>query len=183
MSGAKRSSKYRKSVTEEYMNAFPEPEEDELIARVRASRGANVFEVELLGVGAREQGASPWAQLALLPNRFKNVIWVKRNDYLIVKGSSEEAPGDAPTAASPAESSSSGVQWEVQHVLSKDMIKHLRSVAKWPEAEFVQDVIPDEGDYVGMGGAISGSEFVEEEGEEEEQVLKKDARGNTLQEE
>jgi len=180
MSGAKRSSKYRKSVTEEYMNAFPEPEEDEVIARVRASRGANVFEVELLGVGARDQGASPRAQLALLPNRFKNVIWVKRNDYLIVKGSSEEAHGDAPTAASPAESSSSGVQWEVQHVLSKDMIKHLRSVAKWPD---VQDVITDDSDYVGMGGAVVGSEFVEEEGEVEEQVLKKDARGNTLQEE
>lgn len=190
MSGAKRSSKYRKSVTSEYINSFPEPEADEVIVKVRGSRGANIFEIELLPSVA---GAK--VELALLPNRFKNLIWVKRNDYLIVKrgggggglavdadAEGEEEPAadsDAitPTAAAASNESTFAIQFEVQHVLNKDQIKHLRTLGKWPELEDDSGMpLPPQDDYCGLG---EGGEEEDEEDKEEEEV-EVDKMGNTV---
>ena len=48
MSGIKRRSNYRKSVTQSFLDDLPLPEEDEFIAKVNHSRGGNIFEVCLL---------------------------------------------------------------------------------------------------------------------------------------
>jgi len=172
MSGAKRASKYRKSVTDEYINSFPEPETDEVIARVRGTRGANVFEVELVECS----GAVPqFVELALLPNRFRNVIWVKRNDYVIVKnvtgGSTDGSSSAVDGAGGPG-----GVQYEVQHVLSKDQIKHLKSIGKWPEEPTACEGPKIAEDYSGLG------EYRVSEGERDGEVddLERDSRGNTV---
>lgn len=47
MSGTGRKSAYRKSVTEEVLNSFPEPDHEagERIARVVQSRGGNILQV------------------------------------------------------------------------------------------------------------------------------------------
>ena len=45
MSGSGRKSQYRKSVTDEYLNGFPLPEDRDAIAMVKSSRGTNIFEV------------------------------------------------------------------------------------------------------------------------------------------
>ena len=76
MSGAGRKSSYRKSVVDDYLNALPEPNESdgELVAHVGASRGSNVFEISI---------GSEVLELAILPNKFKKLIWVKRGDYVI----------------------------------------------------------------------------------------------------
>jgi hypothetical protein len=48
MSGSGRKSAYRKGVTDSFLNDFPEPEDGKtMVARVRASRGTNIFEVSL----------------------------------------------------------------------------------------------------------------------------------------
>ena len=76
MSGAGRKSGYRKSVTDGFLNELPLPEEGKsAVAQVGAPRGSNVFEV-LLPDGSQS--------LALMPNKFKKLIWVKRNDFVIV---------------------------------------------------------------------------------------------------
>ena len=76
MSGAGRKSGYRKSVTNGFLNELPLPEEGRsVVAQVGAPRGSNVFEV-LLPDGSQS--------LALMPNKFKKLIWVKRNDFVIV---------------------------------------------------------------------------------------------------
>ena len=188
MSGAKRGSKYRKGVTEEYMNALPEPEADEAVAKVRGSRGANIFEVEVLGaeearagvVSSSTSAGAGKAQLALLPNRFKNVIWVKRNDYLIVKNMGGSAEESNSAAAAESEGGGGGVQWEVQHILSKDQIKHLKSTGKWPEADSADPLRIDD-DYAGIGGELGDNgEEEEEAGGDDDELTETDARGNTV---
>ena len=49
MSGAGRKSAYRKSVTEEVLNSFPEPDaaKGERVAQVVQSRGGNILQVRL----------------------------------------------------------------------------------------------------------------------------------------
>ena len=164
MSGAKRAGGYRKSVTEAFLSSYPEPEADECVAKVKGSRGANVFEVDLF-LGKAETQTVQGKHLALLPKRFKNVIWVKRNDYLIVKR--DMTPEDVFRAAT-AEATSSVQQYEVVHVLSKDQMKHLKSIGKWPEEDLPHAAgLEEPDDYCGMGG---GEEELGEEEEEEEEV-------------
>ena len=45
MSGSGRKTHYRKSVTEEFLNGLPVPEENEVVCRTHGSRGTNIFEV------------------------------------------------------------------------------------------------------------------------------------------
>lgn len=53
MSGTGRKSAYRKSVTEDVLNSFPEPDREagERIARVVQSRGGNILQVGRLDIG------------------------------------------------------------------------------------------------------------------------------------
>jgi probable RNA-binding protein EIF1AD len=82
MSGAGRKGGYRKSVTDGFLNEFPLPEEGKsLLAQVGPPRGSNVFEV-VFADGSKS--------LALLPNRFKKLIWVKRNDFVLVTTTVDE---------------------------------------------------------------------------------------------
>lgn len=45
MSGSGRKSHYRKSVTDQFLNGFPLPTENEKVVRMLNSRGTNIFEV------------------------------------------------------------------------------------------------------------------------------------------
>lgn len=109
MSGAKRRSQYRKNVTTEFLSGDIEPKDGELIAKIVGNRGGSIFDVEL------ENGAS---SAAFMPNRFKNMIWVKRNDFVIVVGTQSE--------------DDKAVDFEISHILSGDNIKYLVSIEKWP---------------------------------------------------
>jgi hypothetical protein len=53
MSGTGRKSAYRKSVTEDVLNSFPEPDAEagERIARVVQSRGGNILQVRTYKIG------------------------------------------------------------------------------------------------------------------------------------
>lgn len=67
MSGTGRKSAYRKSVTEDVLNSFPEPDAEagERIARVVQSRGGNILQVRGLGLGLgvwRVWMLLPWAR-------------------------------------------------------------------------------------------------------------------------
>ncbi|CAN0053103.1 unnamed protein product [Ectocarpus fasciculatus] len=62
--------------------------------------------------------------LALLPTRFRKLIWVKRGDYLITSTSA----GDFETSAG----ETGKVRHRVEHILNKDQIKHLKKQELWP---------------------------------------------------
>jgi probable RNA-binding protein EIF1AD len=78
MSGVKRRSGYRKNVLSE-MEDFHEPKENEYLGRVITCRGGNTFEVSKYIRDVGEESV-----LALLPTRFRKLIWLKRGDYVII---------------------------------------------------------------------------------------------------
>ena len=192
MSGSKRNSQYRKGATSDFLRDDVELAEDDLIAQVVSSKGSNLFDVRVSG---GDLG------LAMLPNRFRNLIWIKRNDFVVVvdlMGSTITAPtstAEMPTGANIGgeempnvfdlpSSSSSSRKFEIKEILNKGHIKQLKAQHKWP-VEFDDRQISD-------GGSISQDRYLpdidcldddgtgdynDDENVEEELV---DARGNTI---
>jgi len=118
MSGASRKSQYRKHLTDQVLNEFPEPNFDanEHIAQILASRGGNLYEVDIGKDGE---------ELAMLPAKFNKLVWVKRGDFVIVQGEQE---------ATENEESGKGnkVRFLIKHVLYKEQVKFLRGKDYWP---------------------------------------------------
>jgi len=118
MSGLGRRSHYRKHITDTMMNEYPLPrrEKGDRIAMVKGSRGGNLIDVDVEGLGSetnavmeesfrREVGMH--CSLALLPTKFNKLVWVKRGDFVIVEGGEEEE-GEGSTAETIVSSESEG---------------------------------------------------------------------------
>ncbi|CAK4613297.1 hypothetical protein LEN26_006800 [Aphanomyces euteiches] len=122
MSGAGRRSGYRKGVTQDVLYGEPEPADGELIVRVQSMRGSNLLEIET------PEGSTG---LAMLPTKYRKLIWIRRGDYLIVAGATGKSKG--------------AVNYIVEHILYKDQIKHLKKKNVWPEAFTVdEDTVLDQ---------------------------------------
>ena len=119
MSGARRKTKYRKNVTSEYLNELPLPdaEKGEEIVVLVKSHGSNILEIAT---------ASGETSLCRLPTKFRRLIWVKKGDYMIVSGSSEDYET--------AKGSKGRVNFQVERILSADQVKHIAKQGLWPEA-------------------------------------------------
>jgi probable RNA-binding protein EIF1AD len=117
MSGLGRRTPYRKHLTDSVLHDFPEPaaERNEWIAKVIATRGSNQFDVGL------PQGAPV---LALLPTKFRKLIWLKRNDFVIVQSVDD--------AEESGEEAKSGIRYMIAHILYKPQIQHLMDRQLWP---------------------------------------------------
>ena len=177
MSGAKRKGGYRKGVVDDYLNSYPEPEENERIALVCGSRGNNIFEISLsfnllpssipgnppaplssattTSTSATQESTqnhslpiseisssssytfSSSVELAILPNKFKNLIWVKRGDYVIVSSGDDSASkfGEDATSRSGKKEKGDKVKFFIKCILNRDQIKHLKAIKKWPQQE------------------------------------------------
>eukprot|EP00978_Attheya_sp_CCMP212_P004438 scaffold9688_cov60-Attheya_sp.AAC.9 len=72
-------------------------------------------------------------QLALLPTKFRKLVWLKRNDYVIVRS------GDAETDTT--HNMEGGVRYMISKILYKDQVKHLKTKGLWPkdDASFGDD--------------------------------------------
>ncbi len=146
MSGSGRKSQYRKSVTSNFLNENVVPSENEDIVLVLGNRGSNMFEIQL---------KTGELELARLPNKFNKLIWIKKNDFLIVERNDESGSSD---------SSTSKVKFVINNIINRDNILVLRSQNLWPlefENEKVKDTPYNKDDL--MPG-------YEEEEEEEEDV-------------
>lgn len=113
MSGVGRKSSYRKGVKQQYAFSLPLPDENSAIVRITASRGSNIFDVVL---------PSGEQSLAMMPTKFRKLIWVKRGDYVMV----DSALADATTAQGEAK-----VKYLITHILSKEQIKHIQENGLW----------------------------------------------------
>ena len=82
-------------------------------------RGSNLFEVI---------SADGKIELSLLPKKFHKLIWVKRNEFVIVL----RELGDSEEVAECLEANSGKVRSVIQHVLTKEQIKHLVKSNLWP---------------------------------------------------
>ena len=109
MSGAKRRTKYRKHVTQEFAGSEREPVDNEAYAQVVQSHGSNIFEV-LLDSGGKT--------LARLPKKFQKLIWMKRGDFVIVSSASEEY--------STATGAIGRVTHSIEHILNGEQLKKLK---------------------------------------------------------
>ncbi len=148
MAGLGRRTHYRKHLTDSVLYDLPEPKEDERIAKVTATRGGNQFDI-ILAAPSNSDTGNPKG-LAILPTKFHKLVWVKRNDYVIVQtGINQNKDGDGnddddddekeggknedqavtTTGDDPNES---GIRFIITHILYKDQVKHLVSKGLWP---------------------------------------------------
>lgn len=147
MSGAGRRSAYRKHVTEEILNGLPEIDAaaGERLAKIGGARGGNLYEV----MAVEQDGAVGDAALAILPQKFHKLIWIKTGDWVIVEGADSE------------DTDANGVGLLIKHILYDRQVKHLKAVGQWPlEEEAVGDAAGTAvGAEAGAGagaGAIAG---------------------------
>lgn len=163
MAGLGRRTHYRKHLTESVWNDLPEPDsgKGERIAKVVGSRGGNIFEIlvaapiykikdddddekikDKLSEHSSEEShdqdkkisaSDRTSQLAILPTKFHKLVWVKRNDFVIVQTGEEENENES------ALEETRGVRHIISHILYKDQVKHLKSKNLWPvdDSEFV----------------------------------------------
>jgi probable RNA-binding protein EIF1AD len=191
MSGSKRNSQYRKGATSDFLRDDIELTAGDLIAQVVCSKGSNLFDIRVSG---GEQG------LAILPNRFRNLIWIKRNDFVVVVASMGSTTMTTSTAAvisseTNGESAeiphvfdlpsppSSSKKFEVKEILNKGHIKQLKAQKKWP-VEFDDKQISGEG-ITSQGSDLPGTDCngdddAEDYDEDEYAEELVDARGNTI---
>jgi probable RNA-binding protein EIF1AD len=118
MAGLGRRTHYRKHLTDQVLFDLPEPSKTERIAKVVATRGSNQFDVQL------EDAAGTDPVLAILPTKFRKLVWVKRNDFVIVQTVEDSDDVDAKYT---------GIRYMINHILYKDQIEHLQSKGLWPE--------------------------------------------------
>ncbi len=123
MSGSGRKSQYRKSVTSNFLNENVVPTEHQSIVLVTGNRGSNLFEIQM---------SNGNVEMARLPNKFNKLIWIKKNDYLIVTNTEHES------ASTSADVVVCKVKYEINNVINKDNIKLLTVSGLWPK-EFVKE--------------------------------------------
>ncbi|CAM0143067.1 hypothetical protein VKS41_006174 [Umbelopsis sp. WA50703] len=85
----------------------PELTSNQVIARVLGPRGKNMHEVQF---------ADGRTSLAILPPRFRNLIWVKRGHYVIVD---------------PEATATEKLGGEIVHVLFPEHVKDLKAQGQW----------------------------------------------------
>ena len=175
MSGSKRKSQYRKSVTTNYLHTNIALNEGDYIAKIICSRGANLFEIE---VSENEKNG-----LGLLPNKFRNLIWIKRNDFVIVTTTTSDADNtevlsDPSAKAVGSDQQSSLKRFEIKEILNAEHIKHLRSSNQWP-IKF-KDLNSGTGVKVADLVSYPDDNMDDDESEEEEEVEETDRFGNTI---
>lgn len=137
MSGLGRRTHYRKHLTDKVLHDLPVPASDECIAKVVATRGGNQFDIILpstLDVPSEQDRPS---HLAILPTKFRKLVWVKRNDYVIAQTTVDEEDGKkSPTEEAPQVESSTtttGIKFIINHILYKEQLKYLKMMGHWPE--------------------------------------------------
>eukprot|EP00980_Cylindrotheca_fusiformis_P005777 scaffold1203_cov117-Cylindrotheca_fusiformis.AAC.16 len=165
MAGLGRRTHYRKHLTDSVLNDLPEPKEDERIAKVVSTRGLNQFDILVASYGDSEEDRKP--QLAILPTKFHKLVWVKRNDYVIVQTGDDVSKDD----------DESGIRFMISHILYKDQVKHLRAKDLWPstDPEFQHDAggVEEESDEPKEeeDGIVYGNEYYESDDQNDDDLF------------
>ncbi|KAJ3226947.1 putative RNA-binding protein eif1ad [Clydaea vesicula] len=96
---------HKKKQTEE---EFPLPTPTQLIAKVTEIRGGNLFLTKT---------ENDTESLTSLPTKYNKLLWVKKNNYLIIEPNTEKT---------------NKIDSEIVHVLFREQIKHIKKCNKWP---------------------------------------------------
>lgn len=83
------------------------------------------------------------SQLAFLPTKFRKLVWIKRNDFVIVDGGDEIEDEEKQQKLEQKDSSSGGgggggggFRYVITNILYKDQVKHIKSKGLWPSDSF-----------------------------------------------
>ena len=84
--------------------------------------------------------AAPTTQLAFLPTKFRKLVWIKRNDYVIVQCGDEEVADnkeedtiqDQSNNKKSGNTKGGGFRYVITHILYKEQVKHIKSKGLWP---------------------------------------------------
>ena len=171
MSGSKRKSQYRKSATTEYLSSeiSIDPSSD-IISKVVRCKGSNLFELSLSSSDEIVNG--------ILPNRFRNLIWIKRNDFVVVESNSTSIIGKVETEIP------SSSNYQIKEILNRNQIKYLKSFGLWP-SRFADDDVTLADDSYG-GDNISSTIGAEDTNDEDlyddvdEPIECFDSHGNSI---
>lgn len=167
MAGLGRRTHYRKHLTDSVWNDLPEPtNSNQRIAKVTGTRGSNQFELVVAPSTTTTirydddakimlPELDMTAQLSILPTKYRKLIWLKRNDYVICEcaegndnhdvDSKEENDDDNHDDNDDASKTISGkntntieggIRFMITHILYKDQIKHLKEKNLWPMHSF-----------------------------------------------
>ncbi len=77
-------------------------------------------------------------QLSILPTKYRKLIWLKRNDYVICECAQDD-DYDQPSKIKNSSSIEGGIRFMITHILYKDQIKHLKDKNLWPLHSFFSD--------------------------------------------
>ncbi|KAF8607746.1 hypothetical protein BDV93DRAFT_278336 [Ceratobasidium sp. AG-I] len=118
---------------------IPEIKDGICVCRVGVARGGSQFEV----------WDGETNQVAELPKRFRNTIWVRRGSYVLVNSGNNS-------------STSGGVRGEIVFVLQKEHISQLRKQGHWPSKIEETQETPETPDTQDADGRRSPDEGVVE---------------------
>jgi probable RNA-binding protein EIF1AD len=141
MAGVGRRTHYRKHLTDSVLNDLPVPKETERIAKVVATRGGNHFEILLASNSLQEDDPSNERKsvLAMMPRKFRKLVWLRRNDFIIVDtGDVDDTEDSTDAEAVAAAAAVTGIRYIISHILYKDQVKNLQVKGLWPanDSEF-----------------------------------------------
>jgi probable RNA-binding protein EIF1AD len=162
MAGLGRRTHYRKHLTDQVLFDLPVPnEETDQVGKIVATRGSNQFDV-LLSDGTNSK------VLAILPTKYRKLVWLKRNDFVIVESGLAEVEeaenqeaeaggtvGQDVTVAPAAtmdDATGGGIRYMIKHILYKDQIRNLIDKGLWPvkdpefHTEQTSTLLPGSGD-------------------------------------
>lgn len=191
MAGLGRRTHYRKHLADSVQFDFPEPNNsNQRIAKVSGTRGSNQFELVVAPhCSSLSSSSMPTTttnekhqeqqkecrkneleldmtpQLAILPTKYRKLIWLKRNDFVICecvedKHEEEEEKNESnenknnsdddddekqniktattttTTTTATNNNIDGGIRYMITHILYKDQIKHLYEKKLWPMHSF-----------------------------------------------
>jgi probable RNA-binding protein EIF1AD len=178
MAGVGRRTHYRKHLTDSVLNDFPVPMETERVAKVVATRGGNHFEI-LLASNDPSDGRK--SVLAMLPTKFRKLVWLKRNDFVIVDtgevddvtedNTGNDADADSVAASVAAAAAVTGIRYIISHILYKDQVRNLQVKGLWPvnDLEFGEQGMEEDEDAAADRTAEDG--IVYDTGMEEDEYI------------
>lgn len=191
MAGLGRRTHYRKHLTDAVLFDLPEPNAamNERIAKVVATRGSNQFDVKLATrcSAAENDGCVSGGGetvLAILPTKFRKLIWLKRNDFVILRhavedhtaGGHDEHDGNGNGNENDEDTKnvshdSGGIRFMITHILYKDQILHLQSKQLWPSHDlaffYANQADAAQGDEQNVGDGIVYQDESDSDGEQD----------------
>jgi len=111
-------------------------DEDATISSENANE-KNDNKEEIILQSSTTRTAAPTTQLAFLPTKFRKLVWIKRNDYVIVECGDEEVADNKEEdtiqdQSNNKKSGNTGFRYVITHILYKEQVKHIKSKGLWP---------------------------------------------------